>query len=156
VVGCFAYADLGSLLRPLPLAGAPPQPLQARVGFRLKTAAQLPLVHDRVRYVGEPVAVVLAADPYAAEDALELIDVDYEPLPAIADVEAAVAVGAAILHEEWGDNVGVAFQVRIGDPSVLLRTRRYACAPASACRDTPGCRSSREGSWPSRRSSAAG
>ena len=140
VVGCFAYADLGSLLRPLPLAGAPPPPLQARVGFRLKTAAQLPLVHDRVRYVGEPVAVVLAADPYAAEDALELIDVDYEPLPAIADVDAAVAAGAVILHEEWGDNVGVAFQVRIGDPERALadaplrvrariRVPRYAGMP---------------------------
>ena len=140
VVGCFAYADLGSLLRPLPLAGAPPPPLQARVGFRLKTAAQLPLVHDRVRYVGEPVAVVLAGNPYAAEDALELIDVDYEPLPAIANVEAAVAAGAAILHEEWGDNVGVAFQVRIGDPERALadaplrvrariRVPRYAGMP---------------------------
>ena len=140
MVGCFAYADLAPLLRPLPLAGAPPPPLQARVGFLLKTAPQLPLAHDRVRYVGEPVAVVLAADPYAAEDALELVDVDYEPLPAIADVEAAVAPGAAILHADWGDNVGVAFQVRIGDPDGALgkaplrvrariRVPRYAGMP---------------------------
>jgi carbon-monoxide dehydrogenase large subunit len=116
VIGCFAHADLGPALRPLPLAGAPPPPLQARVGFRVKTAAQPPLAQDRVRYVGEPVAVVVATDPYAAEDALEWIDVDYEPLPAVADVEAALAAGAPLLHPDWGDNVSVGFEVRMGEP----------------------------------------
>ena len=140
VVGCFTYADLQPLLRPLPVAGAPPPPLQARVGFRLKTSAQHALAHDRVRYVGEPVAVVVAADPYAAEDALDLVEVDYEPLAPVVDVEAGLAPGAAILHEEWGDNVGVAFQVRIGEPeralaeapvrvSARIRVPRYAGMP---------------------------
>src|SRR5262249_16728152 len=64
VVGCFAYSDLQALLRPLPLAGSPPPPLQARVGFRLKTAVQLALATGRVRHVGEPIAVVVATDPY--------------------------------------------------------------------------------------------
>src|SRR5262249_46681474 len=80
VVGCFTYADLKDRLCPLPLAGSPPPPLQARVGFRMKTAVQLALATDRVRHVGEPVAVVIATDPYVAQDALDLIDVDYEPL----------------------------------------------------------------------------
>ena len=115
VVGCFTYSDLQDVLRPLPLAGSPPPPLQARVGFRLKTAAQFALATDRVRYVGEPLAVVIAADPYVAQDALDLIDVDYEPLAVVADAEAGLAPGAALLHEDWGDNVGVAFEVRIGD-----------------------------------------
>jgi CO/xanthine dehydrogenase Mo-binding subunit len=70
VVACLAAGDLGDALRPLPIAGAPPPPLQARVGFRVKTAPQLPLARGRVRYVGEPVAVVVATDRYAAEDAL--------------------------------------------------------------------------------------
>jgi carbon-monoxide dehydrogenase large subunit len=120
VVGCFTYADLKEVLRPLPLAGSPPPPLQARVGFQLKTAVQLALATDRVRHVGEPVAVVVATDPYVAQDALDLIDVDYEPLAAIVDAEAGLAPGATLLHEAWGDNVGVAFDVRIGDPERAL------------------------------------
>ena len=140
VVACFTYADLAPPLRPLPQAGAPPPLLQARIGFDLKTAAQLALAHERVRYVGEPVAVIVAADPYAAEDALELIEVDYEPLPAVVDVEAGLTPGAPLLHPEWGDNVGVAFTVRIGDPERALadapvrvgariRVPRYAGMP---------------------------
>jgi carbon-monoxide dehydrogenase large subunit len=120
VIGCFTYADLEDLLRPLPLAGSPPPPLQARVGFRMKTAVQLALATDRVRHVGEPIAVIVATDPYLAQDALDLVDVDYEPLPAITDAEAGVRPGAALLHEEWGDNVGVAFDVRIGDAERAL------------------------------------
>jgi aerobic carbon-monoxide dehydrogenase large subunit len=120
VVGCFAFGDLEDLLRPLPLAGSPPPPLQARVGFRMKTAAQLALATDRVRHVGEPVAVVVATDPYVAYDAVDLIDVEYEPLTAIVDAEAGLAPGAVLLHEEWGDNVGVAFDVRIGDAERAL------------------------------------
>ncbi len=120
VVGCFTLADLQDVLRPLPVAGSPPPPLQARVGFRLKTAVQLALAGDRVRHVGEPVAVVVATDPYVAQDALDLIDVDYEPLPPVVDADSAVAPGAPLLHAEWGDNVGVAFEVRIGDPAGAL------------------------------------
>src|SRR5262245_59045748 len=120
VVGCFTYADLQELLRPLPLAGSPPPPLQARVGFRMKTAVQLALATDRVRHVGEPIAVVVATDPYVAQDALDLIHVDYEPLAAVVDAEAGLAHGAPLLHEEWGDNVGVAFDVRIGDAERAL------------------------------------
>ena len=140
VIGCFTYSDLQDVLRPLPLAGSPPPPLQARVGFRLKTAAQFALATDRVRHVGEPLAVVVAANAYVAQDALDLIDVDYEPLGAVVDAEAGVAPGAVLLHEDWGDNVGVAFEVRIGDVERALgdapvrvrarfRVPRYAGMP---------------------------
>ena len=120
VVGCFAHPDLQDVLRPLPLAGSPPPPLQARVGFRLKTAVQFALVTDRVRHVGEPIAIVVATDAYVAHDALDLIEVDYEPLDAVVDAEAGLAPDAPVLHEEWGDNVGVAFDVRIGDAEQAL------------------------------------
>jgi aerobic carbon-monoxide dehydrogenase large subunit len=120
-IHAFTYRDLQDVLRPLPLAGSPPPPLQARVGFRLKTAIQHALAVDRVRHVGEPVAVVVAPDAYLAQDALDLIDVDYEPLPAVADVEAALAAGAPLLHEEWGDNVGVGFEARVGDAERAFR-----------------------------------
>jgi 2-furoyl-CoA dehydrogenase large subunit len=60
---------------------------------------------DRVRYVGEPVAVVLADSRHIAEDAAELIVVDYEPLSAVVDVLAAMAPGAPRLHDDADDNV---------------------------------------------------
>ncbi len=63
-----------------------------------------PLARDLVRYVGSPVAAVVAADRYAAEDAAELVEVDYEELPAVASVEAALADGAPRLYEDWPDN----------------------------------------------------
>ncbi len=156
VIGCFTYSDLQDVLRPLPLAGSPPPPLQARVGFRLKTAVQFALATDRVRHVGEPLAVVVAADAYVAQDALDLIDVDYEPLAVVVDAEAGLAPGAVLLHEDWGDNVGVAFEVRIGDVDraladapVRVRARfhvpRYAGhaardprSPRGACRARRG------------------
>ena len=55
-----------------------------------------PLAEGKVRFYGDPVAVVIAQDPYIAHDALELIDVDYEPLPAAIDVEQAMQPGAEI------------------------------------------------------------
>ena len=59
-----------------------------------------PLAKGRVRHVGEPVAVVIAADRYAARDAADAVVVDYEPLPAVIDVDAALADGAPRVHEE--------------------------------------------------------
>jgi carbon-monoxide dehydrogenase large subunit len=140
VVACLGHEDLAPALRPLPVAGVPPPALQARVGFRIKTAAQPPLARDKVRYVGEPVLVLVATDRYAAEDALELVEVDYDPLPAITDAEEGLAPGAPLLHEAWGDNVSVAFEARVGDPEralagagarvrARLRVPRYAGIP---------------------------
>ena len=61
--------------------------------------AHPPMATDEVRYVGEIVACVVARDLYAAADALELIDVEYEPLPAVLDMEAALAEGSPKVHE---------------------------------------------------------
>ena len=63
------------------------------------------LATDKVRFVGEPVAAVVADSRYIAEDALELIEVDYEELPAITDPEAGLAPDASLLYEDWGDNL---------------------------------------------------
>ncbi|HWP57736.1 MAG TPA: xanthine dehydrogenase family protein molybdopterin-binding subunit [Candidatus Acidoferrales bacterium] len=63
------------------------------------------LAHDKVRYVGEPVAAVAATSRYIAEDALEKIRVEYEPLPAAVDPEKSMAPGAPILYESLGSNV---------------------------------------------------
>ena len=63
------------------------------------------LALDRVRHVGEAVAVVVARDQYQAQDAAELIEIDYEPLEAVVDPEKALEPGAPLLHEEFGSNV---------------------------------------------------
>jgi CO/xanthine dehydrogenase Mo-binding subunit len=62
------------------------------------------LAVDKVRYVGEGVAVAVADSRYLAEDALALIDVDYEPLPVLVDPEQALLAGAALVHEDLGSN----------------------------------------------------
>ncbi len=64
-----------------------------------------PLAEGKVRFYGDPVAVVVAEDKYIAWDALDLINVDYEPLPAAIDVEKAMQSGAPVLYEEFGTNV---------------------------------------------------
>ena len=64
-----------------------------------------PLAHGKVRFYGDPVAVVIADDRYTARDARDLIEVDYEPLPAAMDVEKAMQPDAPILYEEFDTNV---------------------------------------------------
>jgi 2-furoyl-CoA dehydrogenase large subunit len=81
------------------------------------------LAVDKIRYVGEPVAVVIAESRYSAEDALELLQADYAPLPAVVDIESAIAADAPLLHEQVGSNVVSDRSFRYGDPEV-------ACAAA--------------------------
>jgi carbon-monoxide dehydrogenase large subunit len=64
-----------------------------------------PLANGKVRFFGDPVAAVIADDRYSARDARDLIEVDYEPLPAAIDVEKAMQPGAQLLYEEFGTNV---------------------------------------------------
>lgn len=85
------------------------------VGVKLPLE-QHALAVDRVRYCGEPVAVVLADDRYTAEDALELLRVSYRALPAVAGIEAACAADAPVLHERVGGNVVNERRFRYGDP----------------------------------------
>ncbi|HXQ53934.1 MAG TPA: xanthine dehydrogenase family protein molybdopterin-binding subunit [Stellaceae bacterium] len=77
---------------------------------------QWALAVGRVRYVGEPVALVLADNRYLAEDAAELIAVEYEPLPAVVDARAALATGAPLIHEEAGTNELSVRRFIYGDP----------------------------------------
>jgi aerobic carbon-monoxide dehydrogenase large subunit len=81
-------------------------PLRAELAVPGYVATPWPaLARDRVRFVGEPVALVAATDPYLAEDAVAWIRVDYEPLPAATDAEAALMPGAARVHDDRPDNV---------------------------------------------------
>src|SRR5215467_4223209 len=67
------------------------------------------LAVDRVYFVGHPVAVVVATDRYLARDAADLVEVDYEVLPAVADPEKALAKGAPAVHPQWPDNVAFTY-----------------------------------------------
>ena len=98
------------------------------------------LAVDRVRYVGEPVAVVVARDRYAAEDAVERIDVEYRELNPVIDPLAATAPDAPLLHHEVGSNVVSDRHFRYGDPEtafatadhrveISVRYPRNACTP---------------------------
>ncbi|MFI2347848.1 xanthine dehydrogenase family protein molybdopterin-binding subunit [Streptomyces sp. NPDC019443] len=70
---------------------------------------------DEVRYVGDPVAVVIARDRYAAADALEAVDVDYTPLPPVLDLEDALADGAPLVHGDKGTNRCYTWPLATGD-----------------------------------------
>ncbi len=94
VVAVLTGAEAAELLNPLPDAG--PQP--DKHVFRL-------LAVDKVRYVGEGVAIVAAESRYIAEDARDLIEVEYEQLDPVVDPFAALEPGAAILHEALGSNL---------------------------------------------------
>jgi 2-furoyl-CoA dehydrogenase large subunit len=95
---------------------------------------------DKVRYVGEPVAVVIAESRYLAEDAIEGVRVEYEPLPPIIDPELATAEQAPILHEAVGSNVVNERRFRYGEPeqafeqaphkvSLKVKFPRSSCTP---------------------------
>ncbi len=123
------------------LTGAEVTALSASLAVALKTPVQCwPIAVDRVRYVGEPVAVIVASDRYRAEDALELIAVDYEPLPAVVDPRAALDPAQPILHEALRSNVASDRSFRYGDPerafadaarkiSVEIAYPRNSCTP---------------------------
>ena len=86
------------------------------------------LAVDRVRYVGEPVAVVLAQDRNLAEDALEKIAVEYRPLPAVVDPEAAASATAAPLHPAVGSNIVSDRAFRYGDPEAAFAAAAHRVA----------------------------
>src|SRR5262249_2381005 len=99
-----------------------------------------PIAVERVRYVGEPVALVVAESRYLAEDAIDLIDAQCGPLPAVVDPLGAMEAGAALLHDGFPSNIASDRAFRYGDPdrafSVALRTvavtiryPRNSCTP---------------------------
>ena len=115
VARVFTFGDLDRWMKPLPLFGAVPAGLAAVVKFDLRQAPQWALCRERARYVGEIVAMVLAESCAAAEDAVDLIEVDWEPLPPVMDMVRAGEPGGPLVHQEWGTNVGVGFSHSIGD-----------------------------------------
>ncbi len=106
VVSVVTGADIGDSVGSVPCAAANPT---------LRTPPHPVLAQGEVRYVGEPVAAVVAEDSYTARDAIDLIEVDYEPLPAVSDLEKALEPGSPLVHSQWDSNQAFTFECGTGD-----------------------------------------
>ena len=136
VVAIYTANDLGDYWKPGPLLVSPP-PVDGIV-FNEKT--QVPLAKDKVKFAGEPIVMVLAESRYIAEDALADIQIDYEPLEAVVDLEKALQPDSTLIHEEIGSNVAANVVQRKGDyeavkdNAALIVKRRFlyehGCAAA--------------------------
>ena len=119
VIAVYTAADLGSVCRPSPLV-VPPAPVP---GLVFNQATHTPLAVGKVRYAGEPVAMIIAESRYIAEDALADIIVEYEPLPVAAELERAAAPDAPRVHDHIAGNIAAIAHQHKGD---------YAAASARA------------------------
>ena len=110
VLAVLTGADIQDVIRPI----RPELDRQKNPGY--KACNWYALTADKVRHVGDPVAAVVAETRYIAEDAAELIDVDYEPLTPLVDPEQALEDSTNLVHEEWGDNIHCQADFAAGDP----------------------------------------
>ncbi len=130
VVAAFSGEELAGSLPPIfsvPMPG-------------LKRPEKRALAVERARYVGDPLAVIVAESAASAADALDLVEVDYEPLPAVSDPEAALAADAPLLYPEFGTNVACEVPLKAGNVEEIfahashvtrLRLENQRLAPSS-------------------------
>ncbi|MGD9769466.1 MAG: xanthine dehydrogenase family protein molybdopterin-binding subunit, partial [Pseudolabrys sp.] len=121
VVYAMAGPELAQMLPPVPDTQLSlPRKWTTRVQHKFQNPQQPLLSHDKVRHVGEAVAVILAETRYQAEDAAELVEVDLEPLPAVVDPIAGLTPESTVLHEQYGTNLIGDFVVEKGDVKKAL------------------------------------
>jgi aerobic carbon-monoxide dehydrogenase large subunit len=113
VSGADVLAAVGPL--PSPVWKRPEAELHAPVNPMVRMETHHLVAVDKARFAGQAIALVLAGSRYAAEDALDRVVVDYEPLPPVADVEAASRPGAPLVHDEYGDNLALRVRLHSGD-----------------------------------------
>jgi carbon-monoxide dehydrogenase large subunit len=106
VIGVFTGADVNAQCGLVPCAALAPGQ---------KAPKHTCLAADRVYFVGHPVAVVVATDRYIARDALDLIEVDYDPLPVVTDPQAALAPDSPLTHPDLGTNLAFTWTLATGD-----------------------------------------
>jgi carbon-monoxide dehydrogenase large subunit len=118
----FTAADLGEANGPRlhPKWSGPSPALLAASEMEIREPSIQLLATDRVRHVGEAVAIVLAADPYRARDAAAAVVVEIDPLATVADAARAVAPDAERLYPDWPDNVTARFRLTAGDWSAAV------------------------------------
>ncbi len=112
IVAVYTAEDMGEDWRPSPPNVSPPPGMKGVV-FHSRTP--VPLVKDKVRHAGEPLAMVIAESRYVAEDAVEDIWVDLEPLEAVADLEKALQPGAPLVHDDLESNLAAHLAQEKGD-----------------------------------------
>lgn len=101
-------------------ACATPQPVVWRMIPDQRMTEQYALAVDKVRYVGQPVVAIAAIDRYVAEDALDLVEVDYEILDAVVTLDDALAEDAPLLYEDWPDNISCRQTIPKGDAATAF------------------------------------
>ena len=116
VAAVFTHADMAELLKPIPMRVFPLPGLDDYL--------QRPLSGDIVRHAGEAMAVVVAESRYIAEDALDLIEVDYEPLPAVTTIDVALE-DATLVHPANGTNLAGSADINVGDVEAAFRDAEY-------------------------------
>ena len=109
---------------------------------------QYPLARDKVRYVDEPVAIVVAIDRAHADEAAELAKVEYEPLPVIADCDAARTASAQLLHDTVPGNIAARWTDEIGNVARAFASADRVVGDCSGCSAIPACRWKRPACWP--------
>jgi carbon-monoxide dehydrogenase large subunit len=112
VVAVYTAEDMGDAWKPGPPLVSPP-PTVEDIVFHSRT--QVPLVKDKVRLLGEPLAIVIAESRYIAEDAVEDIVVDLEPLEAVVDLEKALEPDAPLVHDDLDSNLAAHLVQEKGD-----------------------------------------
>jgi carbon-monoxide dehydrogenase large subunit len=120
VAGVYTHEHVPAGPMPPFLWDSPPAKLVGALQPELRPCHPPLLPADEARFAGQAVAVLLAEDRYLAEDAAELVEVDYQPLEAVTDARAALDRLAPVLHDGWDSNVAVRFEVRKGDAAAAL------------------------------------
>jgi len=116
VVAVFTAETMGDDWQPGPPLVSPP-PTVEDVIFHSRT--QVPLVKDKVRHVGEPIAIVIAENRYIAEDAVDDIMVDLEPLDAVVDIEKAMQPDSPLVHDDLDSNLAAHIEQEKGDYAAI-------------------------------------
>ncbi|WP_078874933.1 xanthine dehydrogenase family protein molybdopterin-binding subunit [Streptomyces sp. NRRL F-5053] len=137
-----------------------PEPLRRELDPLVRSLPHPLLADGRVRFSGQPVAMVVAESRYLAEDALEAIEVDYTPLPVVVDPDEALLPGAPLIEESWGDNLALEAATSVGDPDAAFagaavvieeefRAHRHVASPIEtrAVQAAPGAYDGRLTVW---------
>ena len=115
IVAIYTAGDIGEAQRPLPSFGQFPKTLIDELHPTIRQCPHPTLAEGKVRYVGQPVAFIVAESREIAEDAVDLIEVDYDPIDAVMTSDRATQSGSALLHDDVAGNVALDFTVEIGN-----------------------------------------
>lgn len=127
VVGAWIGSDIKDRIALFPESfEIHPRPWLEAVKPILQGPRPAALAQGKVHYVGEPVAIVVAEDRHRAEDAVDEIAIEYEPLPVVVDPYEALEAGATLVHDESKDNVVFSFHVDKGNVDQALRDAPYS------------------------------